>query len=112
MLSVPDIPAESRQLHDHDHLRASDVDRAGRVCILALDVRDTHVAHDHHKANPRHVRTFHVGSNKVGGSCIGNDQGQSSPEIEQANEIEDSNSDDVPVLQLRVVVWQTLEDTG
>ena len=79
---------------------------------MTLDMRDAHMAHDHHEADPRHVRAFHVSGNEVGGSCISNDQGQTGPEIEQANEVEDSYSDDVPVLQLRVVVWQTLEDAG
>lgn len=70
------------------------------------------MAHDDHKSDPRHVRAFHISSNKIGGSCISDDQSQTGPEVEQANEVEHSHGDNEPVLQLWVVVWQTLEDTS
>lgn len=112
MLAVPDVPAECRQLHDHDHLRSSDVDGARGVRSLALNVRNTHVAHDYHEADPWHIWAFHVGGNHVCGGCIGDDQSQPSPEIEQTNKIEYADGNDEPVLQLRVVVWQALEHSG
>jgi len=70
------------------------------------------MAHEHHKADPWHIRTFDVGGDEVGGYGVCDDQGEAFPEVEEADQVEDTNGDDEYVFEARVVVWEALEDPG
>lgn len=54
---------------------------------LSRDVRDRHVPHQEHKANPWHVRRVHLGRNRIGTACADNEGLEAPPEIEQSDQV-------------------------
>jgi hypothetical protein len=53
---------------------------------------DGHVAHEKGEADPWHVWSLDVCSNEICADGIERDDGQTSPEVEEANEEENSDS--------------------
>ena len=60
------VPTERRELHDQDHLGASDINRLRIVDDLAVDVADGHVAHQEDEADPGHQRSINVVGDQIG----------------------------------------------
>ena len=63
--TIMNIPTERRQLHDHHHLGASDVDGLRLLDNLTIDVADGHVAHQDHESDPRHQGSIDVVGDRI-----------------------------------------------
>lgn len=89
-LPIGHVPAKGRELHDEHHLGAGDVDDVGRVCDLALDVADGHVAHDEEEADPGHVGAAAQELCDGVGAARADEQSEDAiPEVEEADEVEE-----------------------
>lgn len=60
------IPAECAEFHNEDHLSTSDIDRAGVIENLSVDMAYRHMAHEENKADPGHQRTVQIVDDSVG----------------------------------------------
>lgn len=75
-------------------------------------MRDAHMAHEDHEADPWHVRAFDVRGDEVGSDCICHYEGETLPEIKETDQVEDADGDDEDVLEARVVVREAFEYAG
>jgi hypothetical protein len=96
--AIMNVPAECGQLvkgkpslqltvwtthfHDENHLRARDINGAGRVRELSPDVAYGHVAHYRQEANPWHERTLDISCDSISCGCAQKKGPEAGPKIE------------------------------
>jgi len=87
---IGDVPAESSQFHDHDHLCSGDVDTVG-IMSHANQVADGHVAHKKYKSDPGHIGGVDKGNNISAGGTY-RQREKTIPKVKEANKIKQGAS--------------------
>ena len=56
------------------------------------------MAHEEGEANPWHVWAFHIKRDQVGANSVNNDRGETTPQVEKTNEVEDGDTEVVSIV--------------